>query len=598
VQVITFRLNTINRIIEFANFTFEIAYAGRWLSLLLILPFFLTACGFEGASSYGSGEENRFVEIDPQFASLNNRLEGLCGEGISPLFAKGGKQYQYTKGCLFVYNPEETAIKRYSLYPLGKQWGVEEPPEPQPDPENLGGSVYINGHYVWEEVIDLYIRIGAANIGRPLTAVRYNAEKNRYEQYFENMGFYRRKEDPIGTVKVLPYGIWTCGKACLGDQSSSRTVAIPATPPYTPAPSDLQQAEATMMAAMERLGRSFTGLPLSETYVAPDGNIEKVFQNCAMFVDPDDLSRVQFRPLPLILNIERQPPVGPSGAEGMYFYPVLGNELGYNIYSLYLEYITLHGTMEVFGPPIEELRAGESGISVQCFTNFCLEYHAKAPKALRIRPAALGLRYLYERAPTPTPEMVMVQPEPMATAVPEVVVAYTPEPVIIESELEAAPGAVSEPEIVAAPTEVAPAEPVQADIAPTVTPLPTEVPQQAQVQAIPQATPPPRKVTGPLNLQVWERYAMLSLSDVQEIGVSLFEGSQPLSDVGFTVIVSLPDGQQKVYVMPLTGTNGASMVTLEPIIAPQGAVIPYQVCITNLLDMPICIKESFIIWGG
>lgn len=91
---------------------------------------------------------------------------------------------------------------------------------------------------------------------------------------------------------------------------------------------------------------------------------------------------------------------------------------------------------------------------------------------------------------------------------------------------------------------------------------------------------------------------MLPPNQAQEIGVALFEGIQPLSNVGFTLTVTLPDGSSSTHVMLPTGTNGQTSTTLDPIDVPIGTIIPYQVCITSLLDRPVCVGESFIIWDG
>ena len=518
--------------------------------ILLVISLLLVSCDEGSNSSQQFAGYPYYYEIDPLFQNLSNHLEGNCGSGISPLFSKGNRSYQYTKSCLFVFDPDAPAVKRYYLYPLGRRWGVEEPPEPKPESEVDQESVYINGHVVWDEILGLYIRIGSPLIGRPLTGVRFNAEENRYEQYFENMGFYRAKDDPVGDVKVLSYGVWMCGTSCLGDEFNPRQYGIPATPPYTPVPSDWQLAEKTMLASSERLGRNFTGPPIGETNIAVDGMYEKVFQNVIMFVDPRDPARIQLRPLPLMINIEREPPVAALNSDGMYFFPVLGEDLGYNVPDVFMEYITLHGTIELIGPPIGELHSLAPGVSRQCFTNLCLEYHARAPKALRIRPSDLGLQYLFNRAPTPT---------------------LIPGPLFLEQ---------------------LPAD-SQSQVTPESTPIPT-----AETQPTLAVTPTPRQFSEPLNLQVWERYPVLSPPDPQEIGVALFEGNRPLSDVGFSLVLTMPDNSQKEYVMPLTGLNGISLVSLEPIDAALGTVIPYQVCITNLLEFPVCVNESFIIWGG
>jgi hypothetical protein len=117
---------------------------------------------------------------------------------------------------------------------------------------------------------------------------------------------------------------------------------------------------------------------------------EKVFDNLVMFSAPESTYRVQFRPLPQLAGIQPEPPVPPMNDPGMVFFPTLGQELGYNIPKLFMDYITMHGTLEISGNPITELHALGNGISRQCFTNICLEYHSKAPETLRVRPTALG----------------------------------------------------------------------------------------------------------------------------------------------------------------------------------------------------------------
>jgi hypothetical protein len=71
-----------------------------------------------------------------------------------------------------------------------------------------------------------------------------------------------------------------------------------------------------------------------------------------------------------------------------------------------------------------------------------------------------------------------------------------------------------------------------------------------------------------------------------------------LSNVGFTLTINLPDGTSDTHVMLPTGENGQTSVVLDPIVVPIGTIIPYQVCITNLLDRPVCVGESFVIWDG
>lgn len=493
---------------------------------LVVLSLTLAACEPQGKESVlGSDSTARYYPIDAQFKNVDSRLDGICGSGISPLFEKNGKKYQYTISCLYVYDPNADAIKRNNLASLGRKYAEAEPPEPKPEDP---GQIYVNGHVIWDEVVAYYTKYGANVIGKPLTGVRFYPDFNRYAQYFENMGFYRFKDEPEGEIHLMPYGAWMCGKACRPGESIIPLNAS-TRPPQSPNSPVFQEAEATINAVVDRLGRDFTGFQRSEIYQAQDGMIEMIFDNLVMFVAPESTYRVQFRPLPQLVGIQPEPPVPPLDDPGMVFYPTVGQELGYNIPKLFMNYITQHGTLEVSGTPITELHPLGNGVSRQCFTNLCLEYHAKAPDTLRVRPGALGANY------RPSPSIAL----------------------------------------------------------PTETPFPTEQPAQ-----VVQPTPKPVRTAQALSLQVWERYPLIPPYQAQEIGVALFEGNQPMTDVGFTLTLTLPDGKSSTYVMLPTGVNGQTSSVLAPIDAPIGTVIPYQVCITSLLDRPVCVSESFVIWDG
>lgn len=493
-----------------------------FIVLLFFFGLILTACGPQSEEAVtGSGGPARTYAINDQFKNLYNRMDKICGPAISPFFEKKGKKYQYTISCLFIYDPNQPAIKRNSLAPLGYQWEVEEPAEPEPEDKD---KVHINGHVVWDEIMPFYRKHGTGVIGKPLTGVHFNPDQNRYEQFYENMGFYRFIDEPEGQVHLMPYGAWMCGKACLS--TGVIPLNLSTLPPSLPNDPALQEAEAAFTTTAERLGRDFVGSSRSTTYQAQDGMYEKVFDNVVMFSSPQSPERVQFRPLPQLVKITPEPPVPERSDPGMYFYSTM-QDLGYNIPILFMTYITQHGTLEVSGNPITELLKMKNGISRQCFVNICLEYHTQAPGTLKVRPSALGLEY----------QKIQVQP--------------TDVPVLVTQ------------------------------------PEPTELP-----------TPQPTHVSQALSLQVWERYPMLPPTQAQEIGVALFEGLQPLSNIGFSITAELPDGSVRTTVMPPTGGNGQTSAILDPFDVPIGTIITYQVCITNLLDRPVCVSESFMIWDG
>ncbi len=97
-------------------------------------------------------------------------------------------------------------------------------------------------------------------------------------------------------------------------------------------------------------------------------------------------------------------------------------------------------------------------------------------------------------------------------------------------------------------------------------------------------------------MRVWKSYPMLSPDQSQEIGVSVMENNAPLSDLEPYLIITFPDGQVKTYYMDLTAEDGSSRYQLDPIDAPNGTLIPFQVCIQDLNNEKYCVKDSFMVW--
>jgi hypothetical protein len=470
------------------------------LSFIIIL----VACDDGGPSPSASLPDT--YPIDDRFLDFYNRVGGedFLGPGISPLFSRDGISYQYTVASLMVFDPNSPVSRQFSLAAIAQEWDIEEPPEPEPVKNNVP---FINGHMIWEEVLPYYNELGSAVLGVPLTGVKFNPDKNRYEQYLSNVGFFRIVDDAPGAVHLLPYGAWMCAQAC--DYEIQE--AVPVRQSVTISDEALRQADEIFLEIAARLGSDFTGEPLGEAYLANDGNFEKVFENIVLSSNPQMPSLVSLPPLPLLLGIEPDPPV-PASADvrRMYFYSTQ-DDLGYNVPEAFVYYITEHGTMEVSGVPITELHTLSDTVMRQCFTNICLEYHANAPAALQIRPSALGINYQKQSA--------------------------TP---VVET--------------------------------------------------------PTTQASGMVSVQVLERFPMLPATQSQIIEALIYEDQKPLKGVEFLVILTMPDGNQKTLYMPPTDESGRSSLTIDPITAQNGIVIPYQACIIGIFDPDVCILENFVIW--
>jgi hypothetical protein len=334
---------------------------------------------------------NGVYPVAPVFNDFYASLGGkdILGPAVSRLFEHNGKQYQYTANALMVY--DELAPDHLSLDKIAPEWQVFDPSEPIPQDPSIP---YLNGHQVWSEVRPYYERLGTHYLGLPLTGVRYNEEHKRYEQFFENMGFYRNASDPEGMVKVMPYGDWFCAKYC------AYQIHDMAPTPYPPPPEN--EYDSLFEDLAPRI-YNLTGVPISKAYQAQDSFVDKLYENVLVYVDPLAPTRNGLRPLPEMVGIYPDPPVPASGAPGMYFYVVQG-DLGYNVPKFFWDYLLYHGGFELSGPPITELHAKADGISRQCFVNYCLEYHANGPEESRVRPSTLGNRYLAQN-----PKLAQVQ---------------------------------------------------------------------------------------------------------------------------------------------------------------------------------------------
>jgi hypothetical protein len=356
-------------------------------SLLIIL--FLTACNSSAdASSQGT------YSVDPIFQDFYKEFggESVLGPAISPIFVKEGVTYQYIVSGLIAYDPNQMALTRFHFSPIASvEWGISDLAEPAPSDPNI---LYANGHRIWEEVTSFYNRYGPEIIGFPVTGVRVNDEKQRYEQYFEGIGFFRDYTDPPGQIYLMPYGSWMCGDICQYQESD----ADPPSPSYL---REYSETEQLFLQESERLGYGYTGNPLASPNMAADGYFEMVFENVAMFIDSSDGSQIKLRPLPSQLGIQSDPPTQETKADWLTFYEV-SEGLGYNVPNSFSTYIADHGGMVYSGAPITEYRLLSDGGYSQCFSNLCLEYHPTAPEQLKVRLHGFGNEYLTNGSTTTT----------------------------------------------------------------------------------------------------------------------------------------------------------------------------------------------------
>jgi hypothetical protein len=515
-----------------------------WRLGLLIFVFIITACSKGGGDHLATPVGG--YPVDPTFQGFYKFLGGqdVLGAAISPAFVKNDNTYQFTDSALMVYDPKAPASEHFRLASLGLEMGVEEPAVQPPIQKEL---VYVDGHIIYPDFLAMYNQLDDGKyVGRPLAEVRYNADKKRYEQYFEKVGFYRSEEDP--TVHLLAYGDWKCDMNCRSSAPLNSIIDVPKlsqnTEPeiittfglYFPFISRLSPNQslltgsiccnlffpylsssmpglAAFREATNRLPNGLTGPALTDPFITTEGKLMQIFLYAAATASPEKPGQVAFVPVPKKLGTIPDPLEGRSKDPMMFFYPVEG-EKGYNIPPYFVHFLELYGGLDVSGAPITRFSAVNDAIYRQCFVNLCLEENRNTSQGVSIHPTALGTAYknlFFPEIPSTTPE----------------------------------------------------------------------------VSAGPQ-----------VSFQVWKTSPMVSSDKSQEIGVQILENNTPLSNVEPYLMLTLPDGKQKTFSLPPTGENGQSRLTLPPVPASSGTYVPFQVCIARMTGEKFCVKDSFIIWNN
>ena len=336
---------------------------------------------------------NVIYQMDPAIREVYEHYggAGLFGEPISQMVEQGGNKFQFTAAALWVVDAQANPDEFVRLAPLGASIippDLQDPPQPPPEQED---PYYLNGQYVYMPFRDLYDKLmGQKMVGRPLTGVRYDALTDRYEQYFENLGFYisvGESEQP----GLLNYGAWLCNNQCRSPQQLNGTIQRS---PTISAPFD---------AVVERLGGEFIGEPLAMAAYGADGRMEQVFANLVLVADaydPTNPNLVTARPIVELLG-NHPAALAPDNPHPDLFFFEVNSGLGYNIPMVFKDLIEQHGGFQVSGDPINELALINERIYRQCFRNLCLDYDPSAPEQLRFRPAALGVDYLKSNLRSP-----------------------------------------------------------------------------------------------------------------------------------------------------------------------------------------------------
>jgi len=467
-------------------------------SLIILLAGLISACSGLERSSAG------YYLVDPRFRDLYEHLQGeeILGPPISSKKYLSGTnlEKQYFEGVVMVFDPDHSP--RYHLDPVGIDAGFSDLPNNYPE---IPGVRYLNGFILPADFAQFYDQMGGERwVGLPLTRARINPDKNRIEQYFENMGFFRFEDDPPGVVHLMPYGLWKCAGEC-SQYPGVQNAAISS--------SALEEVESPFGEAIARLGTQFTGKKLSNAYLAEDGNIEQIFQNVVLYQDHATPLGVSLRPVSSLLGQKGEGYQTKSDqAEG--YFRELDEGAGYYIPTYFMEFIDRYFGFEISGEPLSTLEEIREGVWQQCYENYCLLYDAKAASGQQVRIVPQGQRYkdsFYKNVQAPSQEPA---------------------------------------------------------------------------------------VSRQIQLDIWEQMPQITSQEKQQIGACIHEAGQPLVNAQAVAMVYTQENGTSTYSFDLTDSGGCSFLTLDPIQAPNGTTVDYQVCFQGLGAEDYCKKDSFLIWGN
>ncbi len=103
-----------------------------------------------------------------------------------------------------------------------------------------------------------------------------------------------------------------------------------------------------------------------------------------------------------------------------------------------------------------------------------------------------------------------------------------------------------------------------------------------------------------LLILIGEDSPMISSSEQQKINLKVLQASDnsPVPNIESTLKLTLPGNKHLTYTLKATDINGSSSFSLDPIVAPNGTVIPYQICLNTGSKSALCMEESFLIWSN
>jgi len=520
--------------------------------IILSLMFVLLNTGCLGSPE--TPVSRNYYEVAPLFREIYMHLGGeeVLGPAISPVTQQNNITIQYMETCKMIHDPEAPLVQRFSLAPLGKELGYFEAAVLPPTDSSI---IFMDGHTIFPDFLPLYEELGERMVGKPLTEGYQNLIRNRYEQHFENVGFFIMNGST--EVKLLAYGVMACNEDCRSDNDSGNATI------------DIQNfIDPAFQEYVNNQGAAFTGYALTEAYINEEGMWEQILENVVLVTDSTNSAQsVRLRQLVDKLSLKSDSTNAKSASDNSYFYPTEGN-LGYEIPADFFDYLNRHGGLGISGPPVAQVTSLGNNLIHQCFTNLCLTYDPRANEGGRVRPEPLGYAYKqlyyqdqFQATPTPVTNNLIEWPS------------------ISNSPLATETWSIAD------------------DIPPQDQPMEVEPPVATQQTPISNEIEETNSINRAITFRIWEQFPVLGTGQVQEIGVSVTGDKQPLEGLPVDLTLILPGEVKQFYYMPATSENGESTLALPPINAPNGTIIPYLLCVQANEGEKICLENSFVIWN-
>jgi hypothetical protein len=95
----------------------------------------------------------------------------------------------------------------------------------------------------------------------------------------------------------------------------------------------------------------------------------------------------------------------------------------------------------------------------------------------------------------------------------------------------------------------------------------------------------------------WVNEYTLDQGQSQIFRAFVIDGQTPIPNAQMNLRLTFPDGSLYFYDLPLTGPDGMSTYTSEPLNVSANSTIEYTICLRDITGEKCSLKGSFLVWG-